>query len=98
MKDERLAQLYEALAAGPNPPGCAGEEIDGVDLVMLDADIAGVASHYLRNTRPVTAEHRVMLADLIADIDRVWGRLPHDEAREFYGRARALGEYLLAER
>ena len=98
MKDERLGELYEALAAGPYPPDCAGEEIDGVELVLLDDAIAGVASHYVRNTRPMTAEHREMLTVVIADIDRVWKHLPHDEARAFYGRARALGEYLLANR
>jgi hypothetical protein len=98
VKDERLGELYEALAAGPYPPGCAGEEIDGVELVMLDADIAGVASHYLRNSRPITDDHRAMLIDLIADVDRVWARLPHDAAREFYRRARVLAEYLVTTR
>jgi hypothetical protein len=98
VKDERLGELYEALAAGPYPPGCAGEEIDGVELVLLDDAVAGVASHYVRNSRPMTAEHRQLLTVVLADIDRIWERLPHDEARDFFGRARALGEYLMASR
>lgn len=35
---------------GPFPRGLGGEEIDGIDLVLLDDAIMGVASHYAKSS------------------------------------------------
>jgi hypothetical protein len=96
-RDPELIALVEAHA-GPFPSGLAGEEINGVDLVLLDAAISGIASHYSRNSRPVTAEHRAQLHALLDDWDDVWPDLQTDEARDYFGRLRAVAEYLIQNR
>jgi len=75
-----------------------GEEIHGIDLVLLDEVIAGVASHYDRNSRPVTAEHDATILKAIDDLDRVWPDLPTDEAREYFADQRNIASYLLGPR
>jgi hypothetical protein len=73
----------------------AGEELLGVDLVLLDADAAGVASHYLKNLRPMTADHRVLLERAANDLDRVRSELPNDVAIAYFDRLRKLVSYFL---
>ena len=98
MPDPHLAELMAAQMATPYPPECRGLSIDGVELVLLDADIYGIATRYARNTKRMTDEDRMMLTRLLADVDRVWATLPTPEARTFYGMARDLGRYLMGTR
>jgi hypothetical protein len=94
MKDPEFARLV-AEAMGPFPRGLGGEEIEGIDLVLLDDCIMGVASWYERNSRPVSSEHREMLSSCLRDLDAIWDALPSDEARSSFSKTRAVGEYLL---
>jgi hypothetical protein len=87
--------MAERLRA-PYPAECRGQAIDGVELVLLDADIYGVATRYERNEHELTLSDRNMLSGLLADLDRVWPRLPTEHARSYYGTARELGQYLQA--
>ena len=97
MPDETLIRLI-GEAAGPFPPGLAGVDIGGVDLVLLDDAIMGTASHYERNSRPLSADHRALLDEAVQDLDRIWGSLPTDDARSYFARARAVGVFLLERR
>jgi hypothetical protein len=94
VSDERLAGLMAAQLRAPYPAECRGQAIDGVELVLLDADIYGVATRYERNEHELTLSDRNMLSGLLADLDRVWPRLPTEHARSYYGTARELGQYL----
>ncbi len=93
-RDQILIDLYNALA-GPFPRGLAGEVIGGVDVILLDEGIAGAASHYLDNARPLTPEHRADLATYLAELDTLESRLPDDSARAYFGRLRDLARYLM---
>ncbi|WP_435192203.1 hypothetical protein [Streptomyces sp. bgisy126] len=42
-----MAALYEAHRSAPFPPGLAGAESAGFDLVLVDADIAGCVHTWL---------------------------------------------------
>ena len=98
MGDQGLKDRMAAQLRAPFPPECAGRAIDGVELVVLDADVYGVATWYQNDDRPLTAVHRALLTGLIADLDRVWPKLPNEAAREYYAIVRELGAYLLATR
>ena len=97
MRDPELQRLGH-LASGPFPDGLAGEEIDGVDVAYLDSTIHGIASHYPRNSRPVSRLHREMLVDALEELDRIYDALPTDEARAFFDADRAIIRYLLDHR
>ena len=96
-RDEVLSDLYSKLLV-PFPAGLAGEVIEGVDLVDLDDGIAGIASHYVNNSRPLTPDHRTWLVEYMADLDRIDAQLPDEYAREAFARLRALARYLSANR
>jgi hypothetical protein len=96
-RDELLVGLYASLLM-PFPPGLAGEVVGDVDLGDLDDGIAGAASHYVNNTRPLTPDHRALLAEHTADVDRILAQLPDDYAREYFVQRRDLARYLLTTR
>jgi hypothetical protein len=97
MGDPELAALVRH-ATRRFPRGLDGEEIQGIDLDLLDDVFMGVASHYDRNSRPVTAEHHAMILQAIEDLDRLWPDLPTDEAREYFAARRDIAAYLLGPR
>lgn len=80
------------------PAGLAGQVIDGIELVDLDDGIAGAASHYVNNTRPLTGDHRAWLAEYLDDLDRIETQLPDEYSREYFERLRGLARYLLETR
>ena len=96
-RDQVLGDLYNQTV-GPFPDGLAGEVIEGVELVDLVDGIAGAASHYVNNTRPLTPDHRAWLPEYLADLDRIEARLPDEYARQYFSRLRDLARYLLATR
>jgi hypothetical protein len=93
--DLALLELMDAAMGLAYPPDCAGRNIRGVELVLLDADIYGIAGHYVWNQRPLTSDHRRMLHELMDDVDRVADALPNEEARQFYATFRSIATHLL---
>ncbi len=44
-----LEQLWQEHLSKPFPKGYGGKDFDGIDLVLLDGDIAGCVSTFLKN-------------------------------------------------
>ncbi|MEU5099341.1 hypothetical protein [Streptomyces sp. NPDC020996] len=47
--DERLAPLWEEHLRAPFPAGSRGVDFDGIDLILLDADVAGLVQRELED-------------------------------------------------
>lgn len=61
-RDPVLVDLYAALHA-QFPRGLEEAGLDFDELDQLSDGIAGAASHYVNNTRPLTADHRMWLTE-----------------------------------
>jgi hypothetical protein len=85
--------LAAAHAAWPFPD-CRGEEIDGVDLVLVDADLHGCVAHFLREPFGSGQRQRDILSRVSADLDRIQPSLP-DQWADYFGQADALARALL---
>jgi hypothetical protein len=96
-RDPVLVDLYDALHE-PFPRSLEKAGLDWVELDQLSRDITGAASHYVNNTRPLTAVHRIWLTEYIADVDRLMRQLPDGYAVEYFSRHREIARYLLATR
>ena len=79
----------------PFPPECRGREINGVDLVLLDADTYGIATWYEDNDDALTDAHRGALTQLLGEFDLVQDLLPTEDAQAYYANLRDLGQYLV---
>ena len=88
--DHRWAEvrrLWQEKQATPFPD-CRGEEIDGVDLVLVDADLAGCVMHYLGNQFRDDAFQLVILRQIAADLDRIVPQMSGEAGRYFEREAR----------
>jgi len=92
-----IESLWKEHLATPFPDRCRGEEAGGVDLVMLDADIAGCVSTYIGNNGSLDAHRFQILQDLQLDAQRVVGLLEDSSEQEYYTRLGRLAHLVLAE-
>jgi hypothetical protein len=83
--DERWAdvrRLWEEKQAAAFPD-CRGEEVDGVDLVLVDADLAGCVMHFLGNQFRGDDFQRGILRQIAADLDRIVPKMSGEVAQYF---------------
>ncbi|MCX5200724.1 hypothetical protein OG897_04490 [Streptomyces sp. NBC_00237] len=74
--EKRLSRLWKAHARAAFPPHLRGGEVEGEDMVLLDAHIAGCVSTLL--TSPLTPYQRTILTASVAAAQKV---LPSVEDR-----------------
>lgn len=88
-----VSQLWEEHERAPFPPGLRGEETSGVDLVMLDAETAGLIESIGRTGR-LNSEQRSIAETIVRDPKVVLPALGGD-GRAYLGRLlralRAIG-------
>ncbi|MCW3843554.1 hypothetical protein ONA70_25965 [Micromonospora yasonensis] len=84
-----VAQLWEAHLRAPFPSGLGGTEVEGVDLVLLDADAAGCVRTWLDNGGHLDDWRRSVVSSCSHQLDLVLPVLA-DEAAGYYRRLRDL--------
>ena len=98
MRDSARGQvraLQEKRAALPFPPRLRGEEIDGVDMVMVDADIAGCVQVWLGSAANLDAGRIGTLRTCRDDVERVLPGLSLPSEHEYYMVLRDLADAIL---
>ncbi|GAA2274794.1 hypothetical protein GCM10010430_71000 [Kitasatospora cystarginea] len=84
-----LSRLWEEHMHAPFPPHIRGREIDGEDMVLLDADIAGCVSSSLSG--PLDEKRRRILLACLAAVERVLPSIDDEGgAIEYYERLRDM--------
>jgi hypothetical protein len=74
------------------PARLRGEEIEGVDMVMLDANIAGCVSTWLSQSGPLDHGRQQILRQCVDDLERVMPRLDIPKERAYYDRLSAMAK------
>jgi hypothetical protein len=80
--DDEARRLWDEHKSAPFPDRLRGMELEGVEMVMLDADIAGCIGTWLgrerqlnegppRAARPLDERRRSVLQECLVDLDRV---------------------------
>lgn len=87
---EAVARLWDVHLRADFPDRLRGVDLLGVDMVMLDADIAGCVSTWLGNRGSLDEGRQGVLARCMADLDRVLPILVGQQERAYYGRLRAM--------
>ncbi|NYF58080.1 MULTISPECIES: hypothetical protein [Micromonospora] len=91
MFEERLDALSQMMAehmAMPFPPGFRGLDIEGQDMVLLDADAYGYASSALKG--PLDEQRRAGLLRLTAVFETVLPAIDDEYATTYYTRVRDM--------
>ncbi len=95
--DDRFAAA-RALAVAHGAarfPDCRGQEIEGVDLVLVDADLHGCVRHFLGKPFGEDEWRLGILRQVTGDLDRIASRLPA-EWSGYFAEARDLAHALLS--
>ncbi|MEV7657769.1 hypothetical protein AB0O39_26805 [Streptomyces anulatus] len=85
MFEERLNVLSQMMAehmAAPFPPGFHSLDIEGQDMVLLDADVYGLASVALKH--PLDEQRRGGLLRLTVAFERVLPAIDDEYAAKYY--------------
>ena len=88
---EQIArQLWAEHLDAPFPARLRGEEIAGVEMVLLDADTAGSLQTWLGSDFKLDQRRRADLEDELKDLNRVVPLLDDSDERAYYERLRRL--------
>ncbi|WP_051927098.1 hypothetical protein [Streptomyces durhamensis] len=91
---EAVARLWHEHLDAEFPAGLRGAERDGIDLVMLDADIAGCVTTWHDNGGFLDAERLRILRHCITELDKVLPLLMNAEELRYYMRLHRLATRL----
>ncbi|MFF4352542.1 hypothetical protein [Streptomyces sp. NPDC001530] len=93
--ETNVARLWQEHLRAAFPPALRGAEPGGIDMVLLDADIAGCVSTWQNNGGSLETERQRILRDCIADLDQVLPLLSEAEALRYCRRLRELAQLAL---
>jgi len=92
---DTIRGLYDTHLAADYPLGLPEDaEIDGVSLILLDADIAGLAQSFLETDGELRPDQWFILRECLADTRTVLPHLKQDEW-VYFARLHALAQALL---
>ncbi|GGV20548.1 hypothetical protein GCM10010260_70630 [Streptomyces filipinensis] len=91
---EAVAPLWQEHLDAEFPAALRGAELDGIDLVMLDADIAGCVSTWCGNGGFLDAERLRTLRRCVTELDKVLPLLMNAEELRYYKRLHRLATHL----
>ncbi|SDM34283.1 hypothetical protein SAMN04487981_101200 [Streptomyces sp. cf386] len=94
--DDRLCRLWEEHRRAPFPARCRGVDFEGVDLVMLDADVAGLVHREL--DVGLDDEGVAILWAYIANLDKVLPLIGDAYGTTYYRKLRTLAGVAAARR
>ena len=90
-----VRELFDARRASPYPPELSeAAEVGGVALVMVDADIEGLATAYLASGGTLRADQWFTLRQCVADVRTVLPALS-GEPWVYFARLFALAQAML---
>ena len=92
----RIEQLWNEHQQASFPPECRGEEINGIDLVMLDADISGCIISFLKSKGSLDSKRIEILVRCQKDLNKLGSRL-ECKSKEYYDNLKELVDLILTE-
>lgn len=95
-REDSVGAVWEDHMRTPFPDRLRGEEIAGVDMVMLDADIVGCVDSWRGNHGSLDDDRRRSLIKCTEDLDLVLPLLTDPAERRFYDRLRELARMILS--
>jgi len=96
MAIDKLSRLWSEHQNDHFPAGCAGTDIEGVDLVLLDEYVAGCISTAAGSSDRLDGERLKILSDCRKNILKVNPKLP-ETAKSYFERLLQMTELALTE-
>ncbi|MFI8962146.1 hypothetical protein ACIGO8_08525 [Streptomyces sp. NPDC053493] len=91
---DRLADMWREHLRAPYPDGFRGRDIAGVELILLDADTAGLVLRELE--RGLDDDGVAALASCLADLDTVVPLIDEAYGAAYFTKLRAMAAFAAA--
>ena len=91
-----ILELWQQHSSTPFPKGYGGKVINGIDLSLLDAEIAGGIHMYVHNSGELDSRHVEILSKCLVDLNTVLLLLNHEELT-YFNRLGQLADLVLEE-
>ncbi|MEU6275774.1 hypothetical protein ABZ871_25680 [Streptomyces populi] len=91
---DRLVRLWEEHCRAPYPPSFRGVDIEGVELILLDADVAGLVQRELDGG--LDDDGIAILWACITNLDKIMPLINEEYCASFFERLRAVAGLLAA--
>ena len=90
-------QLWTEHLNDDYPPRLRATDVEGVGMVMLDADVAGCFDSWLDNGGYVDDSRQAILTECLSDLDRVLPLLNDRHERRYFARVREMAALALGQ-
>ncbi|MFJ4334524.1 MULTISPECIES: hypothetical protein [unclassified Streptomyces] len=87
---QNAALLWQEHRDAEFPANLRGVEVEGIDMVLLDADTAGCASTWINNGGTLDPQHRSILQSCVEDLGRVIPQISDPSGHQYYQRLHQL--------
>lgn len=94
MSTPELSSLWDEHMLAPYPSGFRGVDIAGVELILLDADVAGLVQRELHGG--LDDEGVAILWGCIAALDKALPLIGDDYCATYYAHLRTMAEHVAA--
>jgi len=91
-----VEELWQQHRIAQFPVELGGHDVDGVDYVMLDADIAGCVSTFLERKHALDQWRTALLGLALGNVERLLPQLESSQ-REYFARLAQLARIVLHE-
>ena len=91
---DELTRLWQMHLEAKYPDGNRGKEVAGIELILLDADIAGCVSTYLAEGGRLDLQRTAILGRCYRDAAVVVSELP-SPARDYFARLERMAAVVL---
>lgn len=92
--EDRLARLWEEHRRAPYPDSFRGVDIEGVELILLDADVAGLVQRELKGG--LDASGIAILWTCIADLDKIAPLINSEYCASYFAKLRTMAQLAAA--
>jgi hypothetical protein len=92
--NQEIRKLWDIHMTNKFPRGYGGETIEGIDLVLLDSDVAGCVTTFIKNDGQLDLWRTAILGLCYRDLNIVTSRLS-GEAKDRFSRLETLSNLVL---
>jgi len=92
--NQKIVELWDLHVTSKFPRGYGGETIEGIDLVLLDSDVAGCVTTFIKNDGLLDLWRTAILGLCYRDINVVTSHLS-GEAKEYFSQLETLSNLVL---
>lgn len=68
---EAIEKMWEEQSDAAFPPDCAGAEVQGVNMIKLDARTAGCVNHFLKRNGALPVDKKTALHECLETLERI---------------------------